>query len=116
MIPLPWVHTFMSDQSLYRICARIYDQPEFKPRIWHFDENGNRKANPYVGRLVFDDLNKLTIRRFDDLVKEAGLVARRKQINPFGGATLSALKRWLARSRWPDFFCASAVYELEKLA
>ena len=116
MIPLPWVHTFMSDESLYRVCARIYERPEFKPRIWHFDEDGKRKANPYAGRLVFDDLNKLTIRRFDDLVKEAGLIARRKQINPFGGTTLSALKRWLARSPWPDFFCASAVYELEKPA
>lgn len=114
LIPLPWVHVFMSDESLYRVCTRIYDRPEFQPRIWHFDENGNRKANPYAGRVVFDDLNKLTIRQFDAIVAKAGLRARRKTINPFGGYWLSFLKRWLARSPWPDFFCACAVYELEK--
>jgi SAM-dependent methyltransferase len=114
LIPLPWVHVFMSDESLYRVCARIYDRPEFKPRIWHFDDNGKRKPNPYAGRVIFDDLNKLTIRQFDSVVEKAGLCARRRQINPFGGSTLQSLKRWLARSPWLDFFCASAVYELEK--
>lgn len=116
LIPLPWVHVLMSDQALYRVCARIYDRPEFQPRIWHFDEDGKRKANPYAGRVVFDDLNKLTIRRFDATVAKTGLRAARKQINPFGGSTLASVKRWLARSHWPDFFCASAVYELEKPA
>jgi SAM-dependent methyltransferase len=116
LIPLPWVHVFMSDESLYRVCARIYDRPEFQPRIWHFDENGNRKSNPYADRILFDDLNKLTIRQFDGTVAKAGLKVRRKQINPFGGTAFASLKRWLARSPWPDFFCASAIYELEKPA
>jgi len=25
MIPLPWVHVLMSDESLFRVAARIYD-------------------------------------------------------------------------------------------
>jgi SAM-dependent methyltransferase len=114
MIPLPWVHVFMSDESLFRICARIYNTPQFQPRIWHFDDNGKRKPNPYSGRACFDDLNKLTIRRFDEVIAAAGFHPRRKQINPFTGSTLSGLKRFLAHSRWPDFFCSSVVYELEK--
>jgi ubiquinone/menaquinone biosynthesis C-methylase UbiE len=114
MIPLPWVHTVMSDESLFRVCARIYDTPQFKPRIWHFDAAGQRKANPYRGILRFDDLNKLTIARFDKTIARVGLRSRRRQINPFSGSTLMAVKRLLARSPWPDFFCASAVYELEK--
>jgi ubiquinone/menaquinone biosynthesis C-methylase UbiE len=114
MIPLPWVHVFMSDESLFRVCARIYDTPQFQPRIWHFDTTGNRKPNPYRGRVLFDDLNKLTISRFDRAVVRAGLQARRKQVNPFSGSTLAGVKRFLATSPWPDFFCASAVYELEK--
>ncbi len=114
LIPLPWVHLMMSDESLFRVCARIYDTPQFQPRIWHFDEGGSRKSNPYKGRKSFDDLNKLTIRRFDQTVIGAGLQLRRKQINSFGGSTLPGLKRFLAHSHWPDFFCSSAVYELER--
>jgi len=114
MIPLPWVHVLMSDESLFRVCARIYDTPQFRPRIWHFDADGNRKRNPYRGRVCFDDLNKLTITRFDRTVAGAGLRIRRKQVNPFEGSTLAGLKRLLAKSPWPDFFCSCAVYELEK--
>jgi SAM-dependent methyltransferase len=114
MIPLPWVHVFMSDESLFRVCARIYDTPQFKPRIWHFDATGNRKPNPYRGIVQFDDLNKLTIGHFDKTVGKVGLRPRRKQINPFTGSTFSGVKRWLANSFWPDFFCSSAVYEIEK--
>lgn len=114
MIPLPWVHVLMSDESLFRVAARIYDTPQFQPRIWHFDEDGTRKPNPYKGRVHFDDLNKLTIRKFDEVSKRAGFRQRRKQINPFTGSTLAGLKKFLANSAWPDFFCSSAVYELEK--
>lgn len=114
MIPLPWVHALMSDESLFRVCARIYDTPQFQPRIWHFEEDGSRKPNPYQGRVRFDDLNKLTIRRFDEIVARSGLQQRRKQIDPFTGSSFAGLKRWLAQSRWPDFFCACAVYELQK--
>jgi SAM-dependent methyltransferase len=114
MIPLPWVHVFMSDESLFRVCARIYDTPQFQPRIWHFDNSGKRKPNPYRDQGYFDDLNKLTIRRFDEVVARVGFHPRRKQINPFTGSTLAGLKRLLAHSPWPDFFCSSVVYELEK--
>ena len=96
------------------MCARIYVTPQFQPRIWHFDDNGKRKPKPYRGQACFDDLNKLTIRRFDEIVATAGFHARRKQINPFTGSTLSGLKNVLAHWRWPDFFCTSVVYELEK--
>jgi SAM-dependent methyltransferase len=114
MIPLPWVHVFMSDDSLLRVCARIYDTPQFHPRIWHFDDNGRRVPNPYRGKIRFDDLNKLTIRRFDEVVASAGFQARRKQVHPFTGSTLSTLKELLVRSPWPDFFCSCVVYELQK--
>ncbi len=116
LIPLPWVHVLMSDESLFRVCARIYDTPQFQPRIWHFDEDGKRKPNPYRGQVYFDDLNKLTIRGFDEIASGVGFRPRRKQINPFTGSSLSGLKVFLANSRWPDFFCSSVVYELEKPA
>lgn len=114
LIPLPWVHVLMSDESLLRVCARIYDTPQFLPRMWHFDEQGKRKENPYRGRVGFDDLNKLTIRRFDEIVSKAGLHYRRKQINPFTGSRFSRLKNLLVRLPWPDFFCSCVVAEIEK--
>jgi SAM-dependent methyltransferase len=116
MIPLPWIHAFMSDASLLRVCARIYDTPHFQPRLWHFDENGQRKANPYAGKQQFDDLNKLTIRGFDNTAAATGFVIRRKDVNPFTGATLAGLKKALVKSPWPDFFCSCVVYELQKPA
>jgi SAM-dependent methyltransferase len=113
MIPLPWVHVFMSDESLFRVGARIYDDPRFQPRIWHFEEDGTRKANPYRGKVRFDDLNKLSIKRFDAMVMKAGLRASRKQVEPFTGSRFSGLKNLLVRW-WPDFFCSCAVYEISK--
>ncbi|MEO8373221.1 MAG: hypothetical protein ABI806_28810 [Candidatus Solibacter sp.] len=113
MIPLPWVHVFLPDESLFRICARIYDTPEFKPRIWHFDGSGNRKPNPYQGRVLFDDLNKLTIQRFDQLVAQCGLKVERKQVDPFTGNSFAAVKRLLVRA-WPDFFCSCVVYQIQQ--
>jgi len=114
MIPLPWVHTIMSDASMLRVCARIYDTPEFKPRLWHFDDNGQRKPNPYAGVEHFGYLNKLTIGQFDNLIASVGLHARRKDVYPFTGKQLTWLKKLLVRSPWPDFFCSCVVYELEK--
>jgi SAM-dependent methyltransferase len=116
MIPLPWVHTFMSDESLLRVCARIYDSPDFQPRIWHFDEEGKRIANPYAGQKHFQDLNKLTIRRFDALVTKAGLRIKRKEVLPFTGRRLAAVKELLVRTPWPDFFASRVIYELEEPA
>jgi SAM-dependent methyltransferase len=116
MIPLPWVHTFMSDTSLFRVCARIYDNPEFQPRHWHFDENGQRKPNPYAGTVSCKDLNKLTIRQFDRISTGVGFQTIRKQVNPFTGTRLAVLKRALARGPWADFFCSCVVYELRKPA
>jgi SAM-dependent methyltransferase len=116
MIPLPWVHTFMSDESLFRVLARIYDSPQFEPRIWHFDEGGKRIANPYRGQTHFKDLNKLTIRRFDAIVARTGLRIKRKEVLPFTGNRLATLKKMLVRTPWPDFFTSRVIYELEKPA
>lgn len=114
MIPLPWIHTFMSDESMFRVLARIYDSPQFQPRIWHFDEAGNRIPNPYQGVKHFKDLNKLTIKRFDKLVTSTGFRIKRKVIYPFTGDGLAGVKKMLVRTPWPDFFTSRVIYELEK--
>ncbi len=113
MIPLPWVHMLLSDAGLFRVATRIYEHPDFRPRFWHFDEHGQKKKDMYrKTKLV--DLNKLTIGKFDTLMRRNGLTTQRKRLNPFGGQRFALLKKVLARSPWPDFFCSSVVYELEK--
>jgi SAM-dependent methyltransferase len=112
MIPLPWVHLFLSDASLLRICARIYELPEFKPRIWHFDCDGKRIPNPYARQRKFCDLNKLTTRKAEVLFRQAGFQIAKRMTHPFSGDRLRTLKHLLSKTRFRDFFCGCAVYEL----
>lgn len=111
MIPLPWVHVFLNDAALNRVCAKIYDSPRFQPRIWHFDAGGRRKSNPYQGSSRFGDLNKLTIKQFEQVVQASGLVITRRDIPPFNGQRLAWLKRALVRLS-PDFFSSCVIYEI----
>jgi SAM-dependent methyltransferase len=114
MIPLPWVHLLLSDAALFRICARIYDLPEFKPRIWHFDANGRRKPNPYAGVTEFNDLNKLTTWKAEKLFRQTGFEIARRDLKPFEGNRLAGVKRLLTKLPYPDFFCGYAIYELRR--
>ncbi|AGA29616.1 methylase involved in ubiquinone/menaquinone biosynthesis [Singulisphaera acidiphila DSM 18658] len=111
MIPLPWVHALLNDEALMRVCAKIYDNPKFRPRIWHFDADGQRVENPYRGVTRFTDLNRLTIKKFERVLRSAGLVIARRDIQPFTGRRLAWLKRTLVRLR-PDFFCSCVAYEI----
>jgi SAM-dependent methyltransferase len=112
MMPLPWIHVFMSDHAMLRVAARIYDRPEFRPRFWHFDDQGQRVPNPYRNA-PFRNINKLTIRSFENSVTTAGLRVVRRDVIPFTGK-LVAIKRLLSRSPLRDFFCACVIYELER--
>jgi len=110
MMPLPWIHAVMSDDAMLRVAARIYDRPEFKPRFWHFDDQGQRVENPYRNA-PFRNLNKLTIAGFEKAIAQAGLKAARRDLIPFSGSP-RPLKQWLAHSPLRDFFCACVIYEL----
>ncbi|MGB0629778.1 MAG: class I SAM-dependent methyltransferase [Alphaproteobacteria bacterium] len=47
LVPVPWVHAAFSDRTVINTCARIYDMPEFKPRIWVWTQTGTK--NPTSG-------------------------------------------------------------------
>lgn len=112
MIPLPWVHAILNDAALSRVCARIYDNPNFQPRIWHYGADGKRLDNPYRNQTRFGDLNKLTIRKFEQTARRAGLKIDRREFQPFTGDRLARLKRALIRLPWPDAFTSCVVYEI----
>ena len=111
MVPLPWIHMVLGPAALYRIAAQIYDSPSFRPRWWHLDASGVPKANPYRGQTEFTDLNRLTTRRFETVVRHAGLSMSRREAH----SGTNRLRRHLAKIRGlQDFLCTHFVYELQK--
>lgn len=112
MIPIPWVHAFVSEPVLYRVMARIYDHPRYRKRYWHFDDEGQPKPNPYRGQSRNGYLNQLTIAGFERELTRVGLAVAAKKVHPFSGSRLAGLKRMLARLPWPDPFCACVTYEI----
>ena len=70
LVPLPWVHAAFSDRTVINTCARVYDMPEFRPRIWDLDDAGNKKPNKWRSMDTLPTLNKLTIRRFETICRD----------------------------------------------
>jgi 2-polyprenyl-3-methyl-5-hydroxy-6-metoxy-1,4-benzoquinol methylase len=109
IVPLPWIHMVLGPAALYRIAAQVYDSPSFRPRWWHLDASGVPKVNPYRGQTEFTDLNRLTTRRFETVVRQAGLFISRREAH----SGSNRLRRLLTRIRGlQDFLCSYFVYEL----
>jgi ubiquinone/menaquinone biosynthesis C-methylase UbiE len=115
LVPLPWAHVVFSDKTLFEACARVYDMPEFKPRWWDLDEQGRKRPNKWLTMERFNDLNKLTIREFEQLCGQTGLQIDTREIVGFGGSAISRLTRTLAHLPVTrEFFCSRVVYRLQK--
>lgn len=107
MMPLPWVHLLMPAESLLRVCSRIYDLPEFRPRLFHLDSSGNKKPNPYRQEKDYGYLNRLTPAKFEREARAAGFRIARKRSVPFSG-----YPGWLKRALCSPLFCSTMLYEL----
>ena len=115
LVPIPWAHVFFSDKSIIKTCARIYDMAEFMPRIWDMDESGRKKPNKWSGLDRLPDVNRLTMHRFETLIRNTGFTISRREAKGFGGG-------WLAKTTHSmlhmpvvrEFITASMVYVLEK--
>jgi ubiquinone/menaquinone biosynthesis C-methylase UbiE len=116
LVPLPWAHVVFSDKVLIETCARIYDLPDYKPRLWDKDENGNKKPNKWLTTTTLPTLNRLTIARFEKVCRDAGLKIAERRVVPF--SQLRSLAGKFARIvEWPvlrEFFCSHVVYRLRK--
>lgn len=113
LVPLPWAHVFFSDRVLIDTCARIYDLPQFKPRWWDLDGDGNKKPNKWLWLDRLPDLNRLTIARFEEICGGVGLKIERREIVGFGGSAAARLTRSLTRlPLLCEFFCSRVIYHL----
>ena len=114
LVPLPWVHALFSDKAIIKTCARIYDMPEFQPRVWDLDENGRKKPNKWLDLKSLPTLNKLTIREFERTAKAAGFTIERREFHPIKSSKAAAkISSFLTRLPFArEFFTACTVYEL----
>lgn len=113
LVPLPWAHAIFSDRTLMETCARIYDMPEFEPRVWDLDENGRKRPNKWWSLDRLPDVNRLTISRFETECRRIGLKIDRRELHGFEGGGLRRLTHPLTKIPGVrEFFTAYVVYEL----
>lgn len=89
LIPIPWAHVVFGERAMFRTAEKIYDLPEFTPRHWDLDEEGNKRPNKWRAWSSFDEqgyINKLDIPTFEQLAREAGFNITRQERHSFGGS------------------------------
>jgi hypothetical protein len=91
LIPIPWGQFVFGERAMFRAAEMIYDLPEFVPRHWDLDEHGNKKPNKWRAWSSFQMqgfINKLDIRTFCDLARDAAFHIARLEMHSFGGSPL----------------------------
>lgn len=115
LVPLPWAHVFFSDEALLETCARIYDMPEFTPRLWDLDQNGQKKPNKWRAMTRLPDVNRLTIGRFESILRRVGLGIAERNARGFSSSKLAGMTGFLTKVPiMREFFTAYLTYKLRK--
>lgn len=113
LVPLPWAHVLFSDRTLLGACARVYDMPEFKPRLWDLDDHGKKKPNKWTAMRELPDVNKLTVSRFESILERVGLKIEERRARGFAGGTLARFTHFFTRLPiLREFFTAYVTYKL----
>jgi hypothetical protein len=110
------VHAVFSDQTIIDACAQVYDMPEYSPRLWDLDEQGNKKPNRWKTLSELPTLNKLTINRFERLCSELGFVFDRREYCPMASSKLARIIS-STMTKLPymnEFFSSCVIYEIRK--
>jgi len=119
LIPVPWAHVIFGQRAMFRAAEAIYDHPDFVPRHWDINEEGEKKPNKWRSWSSFAEqgyINELDLKTFRSLTKEAGLEVSRFGRRSFSG---SLPRRALGESlmRLPvvgEYFVSFAVIELTR--
>ncbi len=89
LIPIPWAHVVFGQTAMFRAAEAIYDLPEFVPRHWDLEANGEKKPNKWRAWSSFKDqgyINELDLSRFRATATKAGLKIARLDKHSFGGS------------------------------
>jgi hypothetical protein len=94
LIPIPWAHVIFGERAMFRTAEMIYELPEFIPRHWDLDKNGNKKPNKWRAWSSFQEqgyINKLDIPTFRNLARKAEFQIARLELHSFGGPPIRQL-------------------------
>jgi len=118
LLPLPWVHAVLPEQTIIDACAKIYDMPEYSPRLWDLDEDGNKKANRWKTLNELPTLNKLSINRFERMCTDLGFVFDRREYCPMASSGLAnTISSAMVKLPYMnEFFSSCVIYEIRKPA
>lgn len=114
-MPIPWAHALFSDKTLAVACKRIFDMPEYVPRYWDLDSNGNKKNKQFGGKYL-GGVNRLTIAEFERLCESASLQIQRREAHSFVGSWIVEKVSSIC-TRIPllkEYFTAYMIYEIGK--
>lgn len=119
ILPLPWLHTVFSMDTLLDVAAYVYDSKDYVPACYWFDaKTGVRRPNPYLDHARWTEfLNHMTIRQFRRLVQSLPFECTHFERMGFGGKAFAAarLLRGLAQAPLADeFFLKNILCVLRK--
>jgi ubiquinone/menaquinone biosynthesis C-methylase UbiE len=119
LIPIPWAHVLFGEQAMFRAAEAIYDLPEFIPRHWDLDENGNKKANKWRAWSSFQEqgyINKLGLRDFKKIATDTGFKIDRFEKHSFGGTFIrrNIGKLLMSIPLIGEYFVSHVIIELVK--
>jgi SAM-dependent methyltransferase len=116
LVPVPWAHALFSDRTVIKTCARIYDMPEFTPRIWDLDAGGRKKPNKWHAMTALPTLNKLTIARFERLCRAHDFAFDRRELQPMRSSRLARAvsSMLIGVPGLREYFTSVAIYDLRK--
>jgi len=117
LIPIPWAHVIFGERAMFQAAEAIYDLPEFVPRHWDLDVNGQKKPNKWKAWSSFQEqgyINKLDIPTFRRLALDANFEIGRLEVHSFSG---SPARKIIGRSLMGlpvvgEYFVSFALIEL----
>jgi ubiquinone/menaquinone biosynthesis C-methylase UbiE len=109
VMPVPWAHVFFSEQTILRVCRRVYHSAWYMPIMHDYDQEGQKLADKYTHESISTDyLNKYLIQDFERAFLASGFVYETHPV-PFG----SRYARWThvcLRIPWLREFMAGYVW------
>ncbi|MCP3875288.1 MAG: class I SAM-dependent methyltransferase [Desulfobacteraceae bacterium] len=92
LIPIPWNHILFSQKTLINVAARIYDTDDFRAGFWDFHNGGKeKKKNKWRYFDQLPELNFMTIKKFNQLIKESGYTCHHYSLMEYGNFN----KKWI---------------------
>lgn len=91
LIPIPWAHVIFSERTLFRTAEKIYELPNFVPRTWDLDANGQKKPNKWRAWSSFKEqgyINELDLKTFKKLATGNGFTIERFDRHSFSGSAI----------------------------